>query len=53
MTAAAVGCASAQLTALHPVAAASASSACATSEKMSETLSDSKPQLAAQPEQSL
>lgn len=48
-----VGCASAQPTALHPVAVASASSAYATSEKMFETLLDSKLQPAAQLEQSL
>lgn len=48
-----VGCASAQPTALHPVAVASASSAYATSEKTFETLLDSKLQPAAQLEQSL
>lgn len=58
MTAAAVGCVSAPepvpalLAVLH-VAAASAPSACATSEMTSETWWDSKPLPAAQPELSL
>lgn len=58
MTGAAVGCVSAPasepalLAVLH-VAAASAPSACATSETMSETWWDSKPLLAARPELSL